>query len=183
MLDPMWNARTQPRRLLTFALGGDAQLPPAPPRLEIIPVSDPAFKPNAKAEQGGANAFGLLCVACHGSDAVAGGSAPDLRASPVILSANAFRGIVKSGALLERGMPRFEELSDVEVENIRQYLRSRAMDLAEKKPPRNLDAPISQIDLRGNRPSSFCEYRSRTGQERNRRLPNGDVISKMARGD
>jgi quinohemoprotein ethanol dehydrogenase len=125
-----WDARTQPRRLLTFALDSDAHLPPAPPHHDAIPVQDSGFKSNPSAEQKGAMSFGLPCGNCHGMSAVAGGAAPDLRASPAILSADAFRGIVKEGALLPRGMPRFDNLSDAELEHIRQYLRSRAKDLA-----------------------------------------------------
>jgi quinohemoprotein ethanol dehydrogenase len=127
---PMWDARTQSRRLLTFALGADAQLPPAPPSLEIAAVHDPKFKPNARTEQGGANRFDDHCAYCHGPGAAAGGAAPDLRASQMILSASAFLGIVKNGTLVQQGMPRFEQLGNVEVESIRQYLRSRAIDLS-----------------------------------------------------
>jgi quinohemoprotein ethanol dehydrogenase len=130
---PMWDARTQSRRLLTFALDGHAELPPAPPRPEVVPVHDPKFKSNATAEKSGADRFGNHCAPCHGGDAVAGGAAPDLRASSVIISAAVFRSIVKGGVLLDQGMPRFEELSAVEVDNIRQFLRSRAADLAKTK--------------------------------------------------
>lgn len=132
-LGSLWDARSQPRRLLTFALGGSAKLPPGHPRHEVISIRDPNFKVESEAEQNGATEFGYRCLACHGLGAVAGGAAPDLRESPMILFANAFRSVVKGGELLERGMPRFEELSDAEVENIRQYLRSRAMDLTADK--------------------------------------------------
>jgi quinohemoprotein ethanol dehydrogenase len=135
--DPMWDARTQARRLLTFTLDGEARLPSATPRRKVIPVGDPKFKSNARAEHSGATEFGFRCAACHGISAVAGGAAPDLRASPAILSANGFLGIVARGTLLDRGMPSFGELRDFDVENIRQYLRSRANELATNGPPRN----------------------------------------------
>jgi quinohemoprotein ethanol dehydrogenase len=134
-LDPqLWDARTQPRRLLAFALGGTTQLPAAPLRRGIVAVEDSTFKPNRQAEEKGAKDYGEHCLVCHGIGAVAGGAAPDLRASPVILSAEAFGGVVQRGAQVPVGMPRFEEFSAAEVENIRQYLRSRAMAMETNKP-------------------------------------------------
>jgi hypothetical protein len=38
--------------------------------------------------------------------------------------------VVQDGALLEAGMPRFDDLSHAELENIRQYLRAQADKLA-----------------------------------------------------
>ncbi|HUS17928.1 MAG TPA: PQQ-dependent dehydrogenase, methanol/ethanol family, partial [Chloroflexia bacterium] len=57
---------------------------------------------------------------------VAGGTAPDLRASPIPLAGPAFTAIVSGGALESRGMPVFEELTDQELEAIRHYIRERA---------------------------------------------------------
>ena len=57
---------------------------------------------------------------------VAGGYAPDLRASSVPLSAEAFAAIVRDGALLNRGMPSFSEFSDDELSALRHYIRQRA---------------------------------------------------------
>ena len=69
------------------------------------------------------------CVACHGVEAVSGGNAPDLRASPIPPSAEAFAGIVHDGGLVANGMPRFEEFDRSMLDALRQYLRSRAADL------------------------------------------------------
>lgn len=66
------------------------------------------------------------CVICHGTAAVAGGYAPDLRASPVSLSPEAFKAIVQGGALESRGMPGFEEYTDAELDALRHYIRDRA---------------------------------------------------------
>jgi len=126
---PMWDARTQRRRLLTFALGGDAKLPAAPRQRRPVPVYDPNVRLNAKAGGSGGTAFATHCAGCHGPDAAAGGAAPDLRSSAVILSEAAFREIVQGGALVQRGMPRFEEMTDDELEGIRDYLRSKANEL------------------------------------------------------
>jgi quinohemoprotein ethanol dehydrogenase len=59
-------------------------------------------------------------------NAAAAGAAPDLRVSSIPLSAEAFRRVVHDGALVPNGMPRFEELSDAELNDARQFLRSRA---------------------------------------------------------
>jgi quinohemoprotein ethanol dehydrogenase len=118
---------TPPQRLLTFALGHRAQLPPHKQE-EVTPVSDPEFMPNSEVEQRGAKSFDL-CVDCHGHEAVSNGIAPDLRASPSIVSPRMFNGIVRGGALRGQGMPPFTDMRDVEIESIRQYLRSRARNL------------------------------------------------------
>lgn len=122
-----WSARTQSRRLLTFALGGDERLPPAPQH-QLASVDDPTFKPDSETEKRGESLYGM-CSLCHGPAAIAGGAAPDLRESSSILSKTTFSGIVKSGMLVEQGMPRFHELSDRKVECIRQYVRARAFAL------------------------------------------------------
>jgi quinohemoprotein ethanol dehydrogenase len=116
--------RVPPQRLLTFALGGDAHLPTAPNREGITPINDPDFKSSPTQEKAGSELF-RPCEGCHGAGAVSSGAAPDLRASFAILSVSNFHAIVK-GALRAKGMPPFEELSDSEIESVRQYLRARA---------------------------------------------------------
>jgi quinohemoprotein ethanol dehydrogenase len=128
--DPRWDGRSQQRRLLTFTIGGGAELPSPRPRAEIIPVDDPQFKADLPFEKKGAENFAEHCTMCHGVDAIAGGQAPDLRASPIILSEKAFDEIVKRGVRRTAGMPRFEEVTEGDLGSIRQYLRSRARDLA-----------------------------------------------------
>ena len=63
-------------------------------------------------------------------NAMAAGLAPDLRASVVPQSAAAFDAIVRDGALVRRGMPRYQILTEQERSDIRQYLRQLARDLA-----------------------------------------------------
>jgi quinohemoprotein ethanol dehydrogenase len=57
---------------------------------------------------------------------VAGGFAPDLRASPVPLNADAFKAIVHDGGLVARGMPPFPEFSEADLTGLRHYIRQRA---------------------------------------------------------
>jgi quinohemoprotein ethanol dehydrogenase len=121
-----WDARTEPRRVLTFALDGAAHLPPAPAFHRSVPVDDATFAADAAVEQRGGIVYGKNCSFCHGPGAVAGGTAPDLRESAAILSAAAFKNIVQAGALLTNGMPRFENLGDRQLEDARSYLRAQA---------------------------------------------------------
>ena len=122
-----WDPRRQHHRLLTFVLNGKGQLPVdvvAPTRVELIDDAS-VIVDNSKAQLG-ATVYARNCVACHGFDAIAGGYAPDLRASPVPLTADAFAAVVKNGGLVARGMPQFGEFSDTELEALRHYLRARA---------------------------------------------------------
>jgi quinohemoprotein ethanol dehydrogenase len=120
--------RTQKRRVLTFVLDGKATLP-AEARYTPKAVDDPDFKPDPVAAKAGEAIFNVRCAVCHGGGAVAGGTAPDLRTSPVILSQDALSGIVHDGGLVANGMPQFQEFSPQDLANIRQYLRTQADEL------------------------------------------------------
>jgi len=122
-----WDPRVHPRRLLTFALDATATLPPTPPRKPAEPLAAPEFKVEASKVKLGAQTYSN-CVLCHGMGVVGGGIAPDLRASPVPLSAEAFTHIVRDGSLLARGMPKFAELSDAQLDGMRHFLRQKARD-------------------------------------------------------
>jgi len=102
------------------------------PPLKAAP--DPEFVSNADAQTRGATAFGMDgCLVCHGWNAVGGGSAPDLRGSAYPTNRDAFKAVVKDGALVSRGMPAFPEIPEEELEDIRQYLRARAKQLTEEQ--------------------------------------------------
>lgn len=119
--------RMQARRVLTFAIGGTAKLPRRAPHHSQA-VADPDFRADPPSVARGAMVFGMNCVFCHGIDAVAGGAAPDLRASSVILDDEALASVLRDGALVPAGMPRFEEFGDQARADLRQYLRSQAAD-------------------------------------------------------
>jgi quinohemoprotein ethanol dehydrogenase len=113
-----------PRRALTFELGGKERL--VSPDRQIREIqSDPTFKPEPAKIDAGERSFGMRCFGCHGVNAVSGGFAPDLRRSPVPLSPPAFSDVVRDGALVPKGMPRFEELSNQDLEDLRYYIRHR----------------------------------------------------------
>jgi quinohemoprotein ethanol dehydrogenase len=115
-----------PHRLLTFVLEGKAQLPDTPPPVQVTPVDDPAFVVDEGKAKDGGLLFAQRCIVCHGLGAVAAGYAPDLRASRVALDPAAFADVVQRGSLELRGMPRYDELTDAELETLRHYLRARA---------------------------------------------------------
>lgn len=118
--------RSQQRRVLTFAIGGKGTLP-ASPEFKFRAFDDPEYRPDPEAEARGYMNFAGHCLTCHGLDAIAAGTAPDLRSSQMILSPETFDAIVKDGGLLDHGMPAFADLSSEERSDIRQYVRSRAL--------------------------------------------------------
>jgi quinohemoprotein ethanol dehydrogenase len=117
--------RDQKRRVLTFALGGSAVLPDAPP-FHFTATADPDYRPDPQAAQRGWGIYAGTCLMCHGKEGRSAGNAPDLRASPAITSDAAFEAIVAGGALVPKGMPRFDDMSKQTRDDIRQYLRSLA---------------------------------------------------------
>lgn len=117
--------RSQARRVLTFSLGGSSSLPEAQPvRLEAI--ADPQFKPDDKSAKAGEAAYFDHCVLCHGVSLIAGGQAPDLRRSGTPLSADVFASVVRGGVYVPQGMPAFSELTDQQLSDLRQYIRTEA---------------------------------------------------------
>jgi len=116
-----------PRRLLTFELGGQAQLPPsAPPDMTVNALDDPSYRLNTRQVAAGRALFGA-CAICHGRELEsAGAPAPDLRASQVALDPNGLWAVVHGGALLPDGMPRFESLTREQVTDIYAYIRAGA---------------------------------------------------------
>ena len=124
---------TQARRVLTFAIGGTATLPAKIPYVAKA-IDDPDYAVDAAAEARGGMVYNTRCVVCHGGGVAAAGVAPDLRASGAILSQQALDAILHDGALVTRGMPRFEELSDQERADVRQFLRAAADGLRKTTP-------------------------------------------------
>jgi len=120
-----WVGRDHPRRLLTFTLDANGRIPDSPPPARPVPIAESGFVLDPAARASGESLYLLHCGICHGAAAVAGGYVPDLRASPLLLSAEAFEPVVRGGALLSRGMPRFAELSDTELASLRHYIRAR----------------------------------------------------------
>jgi quinohemoprotein ethanol dehydrogenase len=118
---------TGPHRLLAFALDQKAVLPPSAPMTLKVNVQDNPTEVLDPGQIAMGKAMYLACAACHGRNMVAvGGPAPDLRESPIPLSPEMFWSVVHDGALIERGMPRFDTFGKPEIEALRQYIRDRA---------------------------------------------------------
>ena len=120
-----WAYGVHPRRVMTFSLDGEAAMPASPPPSPPVPLDDPAFEIDDDVALYGAEVYGN-CLTCHGIDAISGGAAPDLRASPIMLSDGALDDVVRKGTLLENGMPGFPSLSDGHVDALKHYIRQRA---------------------------------------------------------
>lgn len=125
-----WKYGVHQRRLIAFALDGKAAVPKQPPPEVAKAIIDEAFKVDEKKAEAGAGVYALdLCIACHGAGAVSGGvKGPDLRSSPALTSGHEkmFEDIVRGGALLENGMPKFPTLTNEDLEAIRHYIRKQA---------------------------------------------------------
>jgi quinohemoprotein ethanol dehydrogenase len=124
----------QPRRLLTFALGGDKTLPPkSPPDFTVHALDDPTLMLNA-ADIAAGRALSVQCAACHGVGLQATGTpGPDLRESAIALKIDSFATLLKSGALLDQGMPRFQELTDDQIRQLHAYIRAKAREVLSKR--------------------------------------------------
>jgi quinohemoprotein ethanol dehydrogenase len=113
-----------PRRLLGFALGGSATLPATPGPTPAKPLDGPEVTVDEALAKEGAEKY-QACTWCHGAGAIAGGMAPDLRASAIPLNAAAFATLVKGG-VDAKGMPKFPELGDHDLEAVRHFIRASA---------------------------------------------------------
>jgi quinohemoprotein ethanol dehydrogenase len=87
---------------------------------------DAALAPAVQAE------FGDTCSRCHGPRVISAGMAPDLRASALVASSQAFDEIVRGGSLAENGMPRYAHLSDEQLLVLRHYIRREARTALDK---------------------------------------------------
>ncbi len=125
-----WKYGAQPRRLLTFRLDGKATLPPSsPPDTSVHPVDNAVVKIDEADVVPGQVLFTGNCAACHGLNAIsAGAPAPDLRESRAAVDRHSLWSVVHDGAMLERGMPRFDNLDATQVRQIHAYILARARE-------------------------------------------------------
>lgn len=123
-----WKYGHQPRRLITFTLDGKAKLPKtAPPDFTVSPVDEPGLVIDEAQATIGSQIYGGRCSFCHGKDLRGSGApGPDLRESGVALDEASFQEVLLKGALTERGMPMFADLSSSQVSALRMYVRQQA---------------------------------------------------------
>jgi quinohemoprotein ethanol dehydrogenase len=125
-----WAYGVHKRYLVAFALDGKATLPPQPPPSFPAPLKA-EFAVDAGAAQFGAALYGI-CSACHGPAAVSAGMAPDLRASPAVVSTETFARIVRDGTRANRGMPRYADFTDQQLRALQHYIRRQAAEALQK---------------------------------------------------
>ncbi|MGB0954493.1 MAG: PQQ-dependent dehydrogenase, methanol/ethanol family [Panacagrimonas sp.] len=114
-------------RVLTFKLGGNAELPTLPDEAEKIPPQPP-LTANEEQLATGKTLYNGLCWQCHGLSAQGNGVIQDLRYLDQTQHEN-FASIVK-GASYPKGMPSFAHvLDDASIGLIQQYLIKRSNDL------------------------------------------------------
>jgi len=113
-------------RLVVLKLNGTATLPPVAERA-LGTLDPPPATADAATVAAGRAVFARRCYVCHGSAAISGGEAPDLRYSAALRDAASFRAIVRDGALAANGMPGFSTaLSAEQTEAVRAYVILRA---------------------------------------------------------
>jgi PQQ-dependent dehydrogenase, methanol/ethanol family len=128
-------------RVLAFSLKGNDTLPD-PPEIPRPTLQPPPNTASAATIARGRELFHPYCSNCHGDAAVSGSFIPDLRNSPLLADAAAWRSVVHDGALRERGMVSFSaELSPEDVEAIRAYVISRAHDALAERSAGGASAP------------------------------------------
>ena len=118
--------RLNKSRVLTFALDGQAKLPQPEPRAVDVPEPPAAVGDAAQIELG-QRTYNRVCIFCHGGGGVSAGVTPDLRHTPMLAAAPAWRAVVADGILSSKAMTGFKDLlSATEIEAIRVYLIDRA---------------------------------------------------------
>jgi quinohemoprotein ethanol dehydrogenase len=70
---------------------------------------------------------------------------PDLRESAIALDLGSFGTLLKQGPLMERGMPRFEMLTDEQIRQLHAYIRAGAREVLGKRAPSKTDAPMPKL--------------------------------------
>ncbi len=145
-MDVGWKYGAQPRRLLTFALGGAATLPASPPPdFTVHALDDPDYT-IVEADVDAGRALSVRCAACHGVGMHATGTpGPDLRESAIALQLDSLTTLLKSGALIERGMPAFPMLSDTEIRQLHAYIRARAREALGTRKSSGESAPMPKL--------------------------------------
>jgi len=113
-----------PGRLMVFKLGGTAKAPefPAP----AAPAIDLAGLTSTGNVQHGFELFHKNCQVCHGPNA-SGAWLPDLKRSPMLMTADNWKGVVIDGASASRGMASFSRFfSPQDAEDVRAYVITEA---------------------------------------------------------
>ena len=121
-------SRTGPNRVLVFALGDTAKLPPPPAPRDPIPTPNVKIAATTTELAEGGALFSAYCSRCHSftSNLVKGGAVPDLRRTTAAVHAT-FDSIVLGGARRAFGMPSFaKDLDAAQVRLTQAYVVDEA---------------------------------------------------------
>lgn len=123
-------------RMLVFAIGGKAALPPNQPYTPP-PLDPPPSTASTDVINHGGELYSQYCSVCHGQDGVqTRGTFPNLMVTPMLKSQEAFDQVVLQGVRQERGMGNFsKDLQPVDAAAVRAFLISRANALKNAGPP------------------------------------------------
>ena len=120
-------------RLLVYKLGGKATLPTAAVGGDTAAASGartlnpPLLIGNNEQVIDGQTTYNRACSGCHGANAEADKTAPDLRMTPLLRDLPGWKNVVVGGTRVQNGMPSFKgTLTDVDAENVFHYVVSQA---------------------------------------------------------
>ncbi|HVF16646.1 MAG TPA: PQQ-dependent dehydrogenase, methanol/ethanol family [Steroidobacteraceae bacterium] len=115
-------SRSEFGRVVTFKVGGKAQLPAIGSK--VVRKGPDLTNANATGDaKKGEGHYEQICAVCHGASARSTTAVPDLRYSTAIADRAAFKSIVLDGSLAAKGMVSFSSLLKPEdAEAIRAYL-------------------------------------------------------------
>jgi quinohemoprotein ethanol dehydrogenase len=117
-------------RILVFKLGANAKLPTREFKASTTTLAklDPPLLTGTNEQViDGQGAYGKYCSGCHGANAVADKTAPDLRLTTLLRSKADWDAVVLGGSRAAGGMASFKAiLADGDSENILHYVVSRA---------------------------------------------------------
>ncbi|WP_293676890.1 PQQ-dependent dehydrogenase, methanol/ethanol family [uncultured Phenylobacterium sp.] len=132
---PKGQVRTNPlsannSRLLVYKLGGTASLPTAAtsgPSTITTKLDPPLFTGTNEQVIDGQGSYARVCAGCHGPNAAADKSIPDVRYSTTLRSISDWNTVVMDGSRASRGMAAFRGIiGREESENIFHYVISQA---------------------------------------------------------
>ena len=120
-----WGYGVHTRRLVVFSLEGRVDMPKLPPRYSPTLIEGSNFTLDNDLAGKGASEYSA-CFGCHGTNVIANGMAPDLRASPIPLDNALFNAVVRKGIKANMGMPAFPDMTDEQLTALMHYIRKQA---------------------------------------------------------
>lgn len=132
-------------RMLVFAIGGSARLPPNAPYTPPA-LNPPPLTASADVVAQGGQLYEKNCAVCHGANATQQRSSfPNLTVTPFLHSQEAFDQVVLQGIRVEKGMGAFsKELQPQDAAAVRAYLISRANEIKNSPPAAPRGPPGAQ---------------------------------------